>query len=167
MISHQRLLFQFQCARRHESIDANTCRTNPNENSFSRSGEVPIILMTPPPCDVQLWKRLYPEDDVPDDGNEIYRSYADQVKAAAQRHTNCSLVDTWSLLGGGDASTLTTKGYQTDGVHLTGEGNRVVFKGLMDVIRQDYPSLIPMTDGNGQFGEQGVPMEGKLWWMYN
>ena len=148
-----------------------SCNTDPNESRFQRTGEVPVILMTPPPCDIGLWKKLYPEDNVPEDGNEIYKSYADQVKAVAQRHTNCSVVDTWSLLTNSGSDTYdpswTTKGYQTDGIHLTGEGNRVVFHGLMEVIRRDYPALIPMTDGNSQFGDRGVPMEGKLWWMYD
>ena len=135
--------------------------------------------MTPPPCDIGLWKAQYPEDDVPEDGNEIYKSYGDKVKDVAQRHTNCSVVDIWSLLttssdddnnvddGGEYDPSWPSKGYQTDGIHLTGEGNRVVFNGLMEVIRRDYPSLIPMTDGNGKFGDQGIPMEGKLWWMYD
>lgn len=154
--------------RQHELNDANTCNTNQSEDGFIKSGEeTPIILMTPPPCDVELWKKLDPDDDVPENGNDIYEAYANQLKKVAQQHTNCSVVDVWSLLGGDDPSSLTAKGYQSDGVHLTGEGNRVVFDGLMDVIQRDYPNFIPMTDGNGQCGEHGVPMEGKLWWMYN
>lgn len=148
-----------------------------DETCTIQNDQVPILLMTPPPCNVALWRQVDPNDtEVPDNGNDIYRSYGDQMKQIAQRHDNCSVVDTWSLLDGNNLSTtiLTEQqkqqqqnsSYQTDGVHLTAKGNRVVFEGLMDVIRRDYPHLIPMTDGNGQFGSQGIPLEGKLWWMY-
>jgi len=144
-----------------ENDEDQTCQSSSPEPT-------PIILMTPPSCDVNLWRQLDPEDtNVPGNGNEIYKSYRDQVIQVAAQHANCSVLDTWSLLGGDEDAKLSESGYHTDGVHLTAKGNRVVFQGLMDLIRQDYPHLKPMTDGNGQYGTEGVPMEGKLWWMYN
>jgi len=146
--------------------DDQSCHTDPNVTYSTGNGEVPIIFITPPPCDVHLWEQLYPDENVPKDCNEIFKTYADQVMSVAKRNTNCSVIDIWTLLGGDDPSALTAKGYQTDGVHLSEKGNRAVFESLMDVIKRDYPNMIPMMDGNGQFGKLGVPMEGKLWWMY-
>jgi len=158
-------------------MDQSCSNPNQDDNTESNSectiidNQAPIIFMTPPPCNVAQWRQVDPNDNhIPDNGNAIYKTYADQVQLIANNYSNqsCSMVDLWSLLGGNDdPETMNDNGYQVDGVHLSAQGNRVVFQGLMDVIRNDYPHLAPMTDGNGQFGKMGIPLQGKLWWMYN
>jgi hypothetical protein len=44
-------------------------------------------------------------------------------------------------------------------LHLTEEGNRIVFDGIMDAIRSDLEHLLPLEEDGGV----GVPLEEKLW----
>ncbi len=71
---------------------------------------------------------------------------------------NCVVVDTFQLLDGDKDASVYGK-YLTDGLHLTEEGNRLVFDGIMGAIRTDLKHLLPMEDGD----EFGVPLEEKLW----
>ena len=42
-------------------------------------------------------------------------------------------------------------------------GNTLVYEGLINLIEKDHPHLLPMTDGEGKYGSNGVPLEGSLW----
>ena len=67
------------------------------------------------------------------------------------------VVDTHKLLGG-DKDRSFYGQYLTDGLHLAEKGNRIVFDGIMDVIRSDLEHLLPLEEG-----DVGVPLEEKLW----
>lgn len=68
------------------------------------------------------------------------------------------MVNTYDLLGGDDGEEYYGK-YLTDGLHLTEEGNRIVYDGMMDVLKRNYDHLLPIEDG----ATIGVPLEEKLW----
>jgi isoamyl acetate esterase len=100
---------------------------------------ITIFVLTPPPVDEVAW--------------------ADYFGA---QESNCHFVDTWSLLEG---ETDNRKAYLSDGLHLNLEGNKQVYKGLMEVIKAETPHLYPMADndGDGRYGKSGVPLQEKLW----
>lgn len=53
--------------------------------------------------------------------------------------------------------------YLVDGIHLTGEGNSLVYDGLMEVIREELGDrgVLPLVEG--EEGDGGVPLDQKLW----
>jgi hypothetical protein len=117
--------------------------------------------MTPPPVDAQAWSR---ERDLPicDRANDVARAYGLEAYQVANATTNCSVLDTWTLLGGYETANV----YGThlrDGLHLSESGNKLVHQGLMQLLEQKYPHVLPMLDGNGKYGQMGIPLQGKLW----
>lgn len=122
---------------------------------------VPILLMTPPPFAAKAWM-AFREVDAPGRDNGVAKSYGDKVKEVAATLERCSVVDTWALLEGGSSENNRSQ-YLSDGLHLNEAGNRAVHKGIVDVLSKDYPSVLPMLDGDGRNGTIGVPLEEKLW----
>lgn len=134
---------------------------NSTEDNESCRTHVPIILMTPPPVDIDAWfrSRGYEEDAAYDRANDVARNYGNRVKQVGVDF-NCSILDVFDLLGGnGDDYGQNLR----DGLHLSGDGNKLLYTGLMDLITTDFPELAPMLDGNGRYGKVGVPLEEKLW----
>lgn len=123
----------------------------------------PIVLITPPPVHAETWDEYMTTnfDCLSPRSNEASRLYGDRVKLVA-REMGCSVVDSFSLLRGNESGDV-YKGYLEDGLHLNGEGNRLLFEGFMEVIRRDHAQLAPMVDGDGKYGESGIPVEGELW----
>jgi lysophospholipase L1-like esterase len=123
---------------------------------------LPIIFMTPPPVDEKAWA-VWRKIEKSDRSNHITRKYGLKVKDVAARHELCSVVDTWELLEGNDDNARGQ--YLSDGLHLNEKGNRMIYRGLMDVIQKEHPHLAPMSDedGEGRYGESGIPLEEKLW----
>lgn len=117
--------------------------------------------MTPPPVDMQAWCRDR-DIPVPDRANDVARSYGLEAQQVANETSNCSVLDVWTLLGGNESADVYGK-HLRDGLHLSESGNRLVHAGLMQLLERDYPHLVPMLDGNGKYGEVGVPLQGKLW----
>lgn len=123
---------------------------------------IPIIVLTPPPVHETGWKQ-FRAIETSDRDNHVTRQYGLTAKAVASRHELCSVVDTWELLQG---DTENRANYLCDGLHLNEAGNRIVYNGLMDVIKKDFSSLAPMDeeDGSGKYGTKGgIPKEEKLW----
>ena len=94
--------------------------------------------------------------DTPGRDNEVAKTYGDKVKEVAGGLENCSVVDTWTLLDGTSDKKVE---YLSDGLHLNEAGNRLVHKGIMDVLAKEYSHVLPMVEG----GETGVPVEEPLW----
>jgi lysophospholipase L1-like esterase len=81
------------------------------------------------------------------------------VKKVAAQH-GCPVVDVFEALGGnGDEYGQNL----SDGLHLNGHGNTLLFEGLLKMIKTHYPYLAPMEDGDEKYGTTGIPMEEKLW----
>jgi lysophospholipase L1-like esterase len=131
--------------------------------SSKESLKLPIILITPPPVDRDAWfkERGSPKGSSFDRTNETAKVYGDVVKEVGKK-MNCSVLDVFELLEGNGEAKVYGK-YLRDGLHLSESGNELLYKGLMDLIENEYPYLSPMFDGSGKYGEQGVPLEGSLW----
>lgn len=119
----------------------------------------PILLITPPPFDAQTWMS-HKQFDTPGRDNQVAKTYGNMVKQVADNLEMCSVVDTWTLLEG--ASDNMSK-YLSDGLHLNEAGNRLVHKGIMDVLAKDYPNVLPMLNGDQTDGTIGVPLEEPPW----
>jgi lysophospholipase L1-like esterase len=130
------------------------------------SNDLPIILFTPPPVDVEAWckERGPPKNNgqpVNDRANDNAQRYGDIVKAVGKQ-ANCSVLDTFDLLGGNGSVEEYGK-HLRDGLHLSESGNVLIYKGLLELLRDDYPHLLPMKDGQGKYGKVGIMLEGELW----
>ena len=119
----------------------------------------PIILMTPPPVDDDQWKEELGSEDY-DRTNENSRRYGEVVKKVAKKYADCEVLDTWELLEG-HASHYSC--HLSDGLHLSESGNKLVYEGLMDLIKKKYPHLAPQQYIDGGYTGGGIPVEEKLW----
>ena len=124
------------------------------------STSFPILLITPPPFDAPKWMS-HKGFDTPGRDNQVAKTYGDKVKDIATELEMCSVVDTWALLEGASPDIMGK--YLSDGLHLNEEGNRLVHKGIVDVLARDYPNVLPMLEGNGRTGTSGIPLEEPLW----
>ena len=129
------------------------------------SADVPVILFTPPPVDVDAWyaERGEPADKerVNDRANDNAERYERVVKEVG-RDTGCPVLDVFDLLGGNGPAEEFGR-HLRDGLHLSESGNVLAYEGLMKLIGKELPHLLPMTDGQGKYGQTGVPLEEKLW----
>lgn len=126
-------------------------------------GRPPIILIAPPPLAKAQWDEYCMENfgQLGLRTKEATKRYGDRVKSVA-KELSCSVVDTFSLLGGNGAEDVYAK-HLKDGLHLNASGNNLLFRGLMDVLKRDFPQLVPMEEGEGKHGDTGIPLEGALW----
>jgi lysophospholipase L1-like esterase len=146
-----------------ESTEQQSCPSS----SSSQNQELPIILFTPPPVDIVAWNK---ERGLPkknnkkpnnDRANSNAKKYGDVVKGVGNE-TNCPVLDVFDLLGGnGPVEEYGT--HLRDGLHLSESGNVLVYKGLMKLLQNEYPHLLPMNDGQGKYGKVGIPLDGTLW----
>ena len=122
--------------------------------------ETPIILITPPPLDEHAWDKYCREefDDLSPRSNEQSKLYGERVKLVA-KEMGCSLVDSFSLLGGNGDVSAYEKSLE-DGLHLSAKGNQLLYDGLMDVIKRDLPELAPKVTEDDS---AGIALEGALW----
>jgi len=116
--------------------------------------QVPIIIMTPPPLHEAAWTNF---KGIANRTNEQHFQYGNVIKNVAEK-SNCAVLDVWDLLQG-QTSPDVYGNYLTDGLHLNEEGNRKLHRGLVDLIRKDYPDLSPRQSGS----TTGVPLQGKAW----
>ena len=135
---------------------------------FQQVPKPPIILLTPPPVDKTAWEITCLEkfeepvkSALLDRTNENSKLYGDRVKSVA-KELGCSVVDSHTLLFGYAAEETYGKNLD-DGLHLNGSGNKLLFDGVIDIIKRDFPHLAPMEDGDGKYGQTGVPVEAALW----
>jgi lysophospholipase L1-like esterase len=133
--------------------------TRGSNDSKRSNNDFPIVIMTPPPVDNEAWKNELEIEDY-DRTNEGARKYGLQAQEVAKTFDNCSVLDTWELLGG---NTSKFSGYLCDGLHLSDSGNRLVYEGLMELIKREYPHLAPEECVDGEYQNGGMPVEEKLW----
>jgi len=132
----------------------------PSASNAEEESKVPIILITPPPAAAKAWDHyctVTSPRPLSPRSNENSKQYGKRVLAIG-KELDCPVVNTYDLLGGDDGEGSYGK-YLIDGLHLTEEGNRIVYDGMMDVLKRDYSHLLPMEDGE----TIGVPLEEKLW----
>jgi lysophospholipase L1-like esterase len=117
-------------------------------------------LITPPPLNEQAWDKYCREefDDLSPRSNEQSKLYGERVKLVA-REMGCSLVDSFSLLGGNGDVSAYEKSLE-DGLHLSAKGNQLLYDGLMDVIKRDLPNLAPKVNEDES---TGIALEGAQW----
>jgi len=130
---------------------------NNNNNNNSNESDLPIILMTPPPLDADAWRK-FKGFEVSNRSNENHRTYGLEMKKVAQSHNHCACLDVWELLQGHTSADIYGK-YLTDGLHLNEQGNRMLYQGLIELIKNEYPNLAPMQGGSNV----GIPVDGKSW----
>ena len=130
------------------------------DKNTSITETVPIILFTPPPVSSKAWDHFCtvtsPRPLSPR-SNKSAREYGMKVKKIGEE-MDCTVVDTFSILGG-DRSEDYYSQFLTDGLHLNGQGNTIVFNELMNAIKIHHNRLLPMIDGS----ENGVQLEEKVW----
>ena len=111
---------------------------------------LPMILMTPPPMEQS-------KTEDPRLTNEINRQYADRVHLVATKY-NCLVLDVFEILDKNEQYYCST-----NSMGLSKNGNTLVYDGIKGLIKKHYPQLAPMTDGNGKYGDSGIPLQEKLW----
>jgi lysophospholipase L1-like esterase len=112
-----------------------------------------IILLTPPPLDELKW---------PDRKNSNTFEYRNRVIALAQEF-KIPVIDTWTVLGILGGSTLDLTSTPTtadpfqqpsqllldyhfhDGLHLSDQGNLLIYEALLNEIKSQFPLLNPDT----------------------
>lgn len=141
-----------------EEFKSNLIRMVQSIRENSGQPTIPIILITPPPVDEKAWA-AHMQSFSADRKNHVSRTYGQSCLQVAAEH-DCAVLDVYDLLGGdsGDCSK-----HLSDGLHLSESGNVLVYEGLMGVIKEKYPNLAPMEDGDGKHGASGIPVEEALW----
>ena len=136
----------------------------------------PIIVMTPPPVHEESWA-AFKGVEISTRKNNNIRRYGHVVKEVVselqrQQHPkSCyyEVLDIWELLNGAsseDPNNERIVKYVTDGVHLNEDGNRIIYDGIMNLLKEKFPHVLPMddSDGDGKYGiNGGIPVEEKLW----
>ena len=117
------------------------------------SSPVDVILITPPPVDPQGWEdfclKNYGERRGKRDLNHV-KKYALKLKEVGKK-LNCPVLDLFEIFEKSE-----NKDFFYDGLHLSSLGNRLVFEGLMELVKKYFPSKSPEEEG-------GVKLEEKLW----
>lgn len=146
------------------------CRP-PRPPDNNDENQLPIVIFTPPPVDVNTWYRHRPprkgsQNRRNDRANDNAKAYGDVAKKVALQ-TNCSVLDVYEVLGGSDGVEQYSENLR-DGLHLSELGNIRVYNGLMVLLQQNFPQLLPMTSGLGKHGKpgSGIPLDGTLWHEY-
>lgn len=116
--------------------------------------EATIIVFTPPPVDEDNWKRNT-EGGVLNRTNAAARQYADKAIDVAKNFQNTHLYDVHRYLEG-DADRANYAKYLNDGLHLSEEGNKKVFEGLMGTLEAHCKEEIWPVD-------EVCPFEEKVW----
>mmetsp|Transcript_60613 Transcript_60613/g.148707 ORF Transcript_60613/g.148707 Transcript_60613/m.148707 type:complete len:287 (+) Transcript_60613:115-975(+) len=130
-----------------------------NSNKATGSTKVSIILFSPPPVDQVKWRRELGLYEHFDRSNDVARQYGLAVQEVANE-LGCPFLDAWALLGG-NQNVETYSQHLSDGLHLSTSGNRLLFDGLMDLIRTELPHLLPSKTDDSL--EQGIQINDALW----
>jgi len=125
---------------------------------------LPIILITPPPVAPKKWEAFCIQTGRPVSlrCNNRVKEYSHVVQKTAQKF-NCPVLDSFNLFGGDTDDESIYQDYLSDGLHLNGHANLILYRALMDLIQNYLPQRAPMVDGEGRYGTNGVPLEEKLW----
>ncbi|EKM55899.1 uncharacterized protein PHACADRAFT_256831 [Phanerochaete carnosa HHB-10118-sp] len=105
-----------------------------------------VVLFTPPPVNTHQRGADLTSRDPPrelDRAFDVTRQYAEAIKQVAQKH-RVPIVDVWTILweGCGQEEAKLTK-YLTDGLHVNEEAYDLIYDGLMKVIGERWPELLP------------------------
>ncbi|KAJ2661512.1 isoamyl acetate-hydrolyzing esterase [Coemansia sp. RSA 1200] len=96
-----------------------------------------VVLVTPPPVAPELFAQSQAEKKMPIDRNsQTTHLYADAVRAIA-REQQVPCVDLWP------AMEKTPEDFLWDGLHLNARGNDILFKLVMQTVRDSFPELDP------------------------
>mmetsp|Transcript_35865 Transcript_35865/g.39648 ORF Transcript_35865/g.39648 Transcript_35865/m.39648 type:complete len:267 (+) Transcript_35865:40-840(+) len=146
----RRIVHHFRNQQKETDEEDNNNNNQKKESSLlsTTSSFPPVILFTPPPVDGIAWS---------DRGNEIAKEYGNVVKEVG-KELNCSVLDVFTLLEGNE-SVQTYGKYLRDGLHLSEDGNILLYQGLMKLLQKDYPHLLPKDDDDSGL----LPLDGKLW----
>ena len=115
--------------------------------------------MTPPPVDSKAWDHyctIVSPRPLSSRSNYNSKKYGERVTLIGEE-MGCSVLDTYKLLGGDKGEDFYGK-FLSDGLHLNEKGNRIVYRGIMEIIQSDFQHLLPVEQGN-----EGIPLEEKLW----
>lgn len=145
------------------SLSSTTTNTLSSLSTHDRH-PTPIILFTPPPVAPKAWDHfctITSPRPLSPRSNTCCKLYGSALKEIG-KEMDCPVVDTYQLLGGDEGEEFYGR-YLVDGIHLTGEGNSLVYDGLMDVIRRELgdKGVLPLLEG--EEGSVGVPLDQKLW----
>ncbi|EPQ58092.1 SGNH hydrolase [Gloeophyllum trabeum ATCC 11539] len=105
-----------------------------------------VVLITPPPVNTHQWAEFQQSQDPPreqDRDNDKARQYADAVKEVGAMD-GIPVVDVYTPLweaAGQNERTLSK--YLSDGLHLNADGYSFVYDGLLKVIADNYPEILP------------------------
>lgn len=132
--------------------------------------DFPIILMTPPPVDDQKWNDYCVKSGRKsfDRSNKSSKSYGQSLIENVGKELKLPVLDVFDLLKGNDGVS-SYQNYLSDGLHLTEEGNTMIFEGLMNLIKENFPHLMPAPDkgyhddGKDGVSPKGVPVQEKDW----
>lgn len=93
--------------------------------------DLPLILVTPPPV----------VDDVKGARTNVaVKEYRDVVLSLGKEE-DLPVFDLWEACEGSQVEKF--KAYLVDGLHLNGQGNTVLYEGLMGVVEKHYPDFLP------------------------
>lgn len=130
-----------------------------SEEDTSSKKELPIILMTPPPVHNTKWKAFCQTTDRNEHerSNQNTRMYGTSVISIG-KELNIPVLDTFELLKG-HKEEKEYEDFVTDGLHLTEQGQTIIYDGLMKLLEETYPHLVPDTINP----ELGLKLEEKEW----
>lgn len=146
-----------------DETDGTVAEDNQEHSKKVKRENLPIVLLTPPPVSSTAWDHyctvVSPRPLSPR-SNENAKQYGARVLQVA-KEMDCAVVNTFQILGG-DKGEKHFEQYMTDGLHLNGEGNRLVYEGIMDAIKSNYEYLLPSDGYDGGTGGT-ISLEEKLW----
>ncbi|KAH9857693.1 SGNH hydrolase [Lenzites betulinus] len=139
---------------RYEANLAELVRRVRSPESAFYSPDTRLVFINPPPVQPERWVPALAEymqvpEAPPDRDLEQSRLYAEAMNRVGERE-GVPVVDAWGKIwaaAGGTAGGLTP--FLSDGLHLTGEGYKIVFDALIATIAEKYPELhyerLPLT----------------------
>lgn len=125
--------------------------------TYIQARGIPLILLTPPPVDEARWMAEW-DTSMPDRRNDVSKKYGAVCREVAAAH-DCDVLDVFEALGGNGCE---YSEHLSDGLHLSGSGNTLLYETLMQLVQDKYPDLAPMG-GDGKNDKAGIPMEEALW----
>ena len=105
--------------------------------------QVPVILISPPPCLVEDWREHRRQQNRKCDRTEEQTAnYArGLVELARELHLPVvNLIQQFQNISNEDLNT-----YFCDGLHFTAKGNRFLFDALIDVLKTELPECLPQS----------------------
>lgn len=129
--------------------------------SETNNSKLPIIIITPPPVHDEKWKKSVGAFDHHNRSNEVAREYGlAAIAVASEFDEKCYVVDAWEVLKGDEGTDVYGK-YMADGLHLTEDGNQVLYDGIMKLIQTEMKHLAPAADDDKD--SEGMKLQEPEW----